>query len=139
MVRETEENLKTALASEAQANTRYVLFAEVAKREGYHDIASHFRRVAEEETKHARALFEMLYPQISTKDVLKMALEVEARENTLYSQFAAIADKEGKNADAAELRRLLNEAKEHFEECAKTERAHAEIYRKGLELLFPGV
>jgi rubrerythrin len=118
---------------------RYIMFSEVAKREGYCELASHFRRTAEEETKHARALFEMLYPQISAKDALKMALEIETLETRIYSEYTVTAEKEGKVADASELKRLLNEAKKHFEECAAAEKEHAEATKKGLELLFPRV
>jgi rubrerythrin len=136
---DTQNNLRSAFAGESQANRRYVFFAEVAQREGYHNITSLFRRTADEETEHARALFNMLYPQITTKDALKMALEGETLETKMYPEYAAIAEKEGETSDAAELRRLLNEAKEHFEKFAKAEKEHAEAYRKELENLFPGV
>lgn len=135
----TERNLKGAFAGESQANRRYIFFGEVAQREGYHDIASLFRRTAEEETEHARAIFNMLHPQITTKDALKMALEGETLETKMYPEYAQTAEREGKAADAAELRRLLNEAKEHFELFTETEKKHAEAYKKELENLFPGV
>ncbi len=89
---QTNENLKSALTGESQANMRYIMFSEVAKREGYGELASHFRRTTEEETKHARALFEMLYPQISAKDALKMALEIETLETRRYSEYAVTAE-----------------------------------------------
>jgi rubrerythrin len=136
---QTNENLRSELTNESQANMRYIMFSEVAKREGYCELASRFRRTAEEETKHARALFEMLYPQIFAKDALKMALEIETLETRIYSEYTVTGEKEGKVADASELKRLLNEAKKHFEEFAAAEKEHADATKKGLELLFPGV
>ena len=49
----TEQNLKTAFASEAQANRRYIYFAKQADVEGYPEIAGLFRDTAEGETNHA--------------------------------------------------------------------------------------
>jgi len=49
----TEQNLKTAFASEAQANRRYIYFAKQADLEGYPEIAGLFRDTAEGETNHA--------------------------------------------------------------------------------------
>ena len=68
-----------------------------------------------------------------------MALEGEMLETQMYPEYAETAEREGKAADAAELRRLLGEAKEHFKSFAETEKKHAEAYRKELENLFPGV
>jgi rubrerythrin len=48
----TEQNLKTAFASEAQANRRYIYFAKQADVEGYPEIAGLFRDTAEGETNH---------------------------------------------------------------------------------------
>ena len=39
----TEENLKTAFAGEAQANRRYLYFAQKADIEGYNDVSAVFR------------------------------------------------------------------------------------------------
>ena len=39
---ETEKNLLKSLAGESQARNRYIFFANVAKAEGYHQIAGIF-------------------------------------------------------------------------------------------------
>ena len=49
----TEENLKAAFISEAQANRRYLYFANKADIEGQSDLAALFRSTAEGETGHA--------------------------------------------------------------------------------------
>ena len=43
----THDNLKEAFAGESQANRRYLYFAQKADVEGYPDVASLFRSVAE--------------------------------------------------------------------------------------------
>ena len=39
----THENLKDAFAGESQARNKYEYFAKVAQKEGYRDIAEHFK------------------------------------------------------------------------------------------------
>ena len=56
----TEENLKYAFAGEAQANRRYLYFAQKADVEGYNDVAAVFRSTAEGETGHAHGHLEYL-------------------------------------------------------------------------------
>ncbi len=41
----TEENLKAAFAGESQARNKYTYYAEVARLEGYHYIASYSKRL----------------------------------------------------------------------------------------------
>ncbi len=41
---QTEKNLKAAFAGESQARNSYTFFAEIAKKEGYEQIAAIFRR-----------------------------------------------------------------------------------------------
>ena len=50
----TEENLKAAFAGESQAHMRYLIFAEVAEREGKPNIARLFRAIAYAEQVHAQ-------------------------------------------------------------------------------------
>ena len=57
---QTEENLKTAFASEAQANRRYLYFANKADLEGQADVAALFRPTAQGETGHAHGHLEWL-------------------------------------------------------------------------------
>ena len=56
----TEENLKAAFASEAQANRRYLYFANKADIEGQNDVSALFRSTAEGETGHAHGHLDYL-------------------------------------------------------------------------------
>ena len=49
----TETNLQTAFMQECQARSRYTLFSETARREGYEQIAAIFNETAENERAHA--------------------------------------------------------------------------------------
>ena len=51
----TEKNLWEAFAGESQARNKYTYFAEVAKREGYEQLAEIFLTTARNEQEHARA------------------------------------------------------------------------------------
>ena len=56
----THENLNEAFAGESQANRRYLWFAQKADVEGYPDVASLFKNVADGETGHAHGHLEYL-------------------------------------------------------------------------------
>ena len=57
---QTEHNLLASFAGESQARSRYTLFAEKAKEEGYEQIAAVFLETAEQELSHARIFFNLL-------------------------------------------------------------------------------
>ena len=52
----TAENLATAFAGESQARNKYTYFAEVARREGYEQLAEIFLSTARNEQEHALSL-----------------------------------------------------------------------------------
>ena len=56
----TEKNLMDAFAGESQARNKYTYFAEVARREGYEQLAEIFLQTARNEQEHARLWFEAL-------------------------------------------------------------------------------
>ena len=56
----THDNLKAAFAGEAQANRRYLYFANKADVEGQNDVAALFRSTAEGETGHAHGHLDYL-------------------------------------------------------------------------------
>lgn len=128
----THENLKEAFAGESQANRRYLYFAQKADVEGYPDISSLFRSVAEGETGHAFGHFDFLVevgdPVTgvavgSTEDNLKSSIEGETYEYTeMYPGFAKTAREEG-----------FDEVSEWFETLARAEKSHAGKFTKGLE------
>jgi rubrerythrin len=111
-VYKTEENLKAAFAGESQANRRYLMFADKAEKEGYHQAARLFRAAAEAETVHARNHFQAMDGVGSTKDNLTAAAIGEHYEFTrMYPPFIAIAEEE-QNARAARSFNLANEVEQ---------------------------
>jgi rubrerythrin len=123
----TEQNLMKAFAGESQARNRYTFYADVARDEGYLQIANLFRETAENERSHAFGFFSLLeegtpeftasYPAGPVHDTatnLKNAADGELLEwGTLYPEFAKVAEEEGFKKAAAYLRHVLEVEKRH--------------------------
>ncbi|MFV9511575.1 rubrerythrin family protein [Tepidibacillus sp. LV47] len=132
----TFQNLKTAFAGESQANRRYLYFAKKADIEGLADVSSSFQRIADGETSHAFGHFDMILkhggadpvtdlPVGNTEDNLKSAIAGEEYEfSEMYPGFAKVAREEG-----------YDDIAEWFEVMAKSEKAHANTFKKILERL----
>lgn len=117
---ETVINLARSFAGESQASTRYRIYADVARTEGYEWIARVFEETAANETVHAEEFLEMLksigccrenmdisagYPFElgNTLENLASASQGELHEHEeAYPAFAEIARREGFD-DAARL------------------------------------
>ncbi len=133
---ETEKNLLKAFAGESQARNRYTYFSNVAKKEGFEQIAGIFQETADNEREHAEIFFKHLeggdveitatYPAGrigTTAENLLAAAEGEKLEwGTLYPAFEKVARKEG-----------LEKVAESFKEIAEVEERHEKRYRKLLE------
>jgi rubrerythrin len=128
----TEQNLKAAFGSEAQANRRYIYFAKQADIEGYPDVAGLFRDTAEGETSHAHGHLDRLkklgdpatgLPIGNTIRNLEAAIAGETNEyETVYPTMARTAREEG-----------FPEIAEWFERLAEAEKNHANRFLRGLE------
>ncbi len=119
----TAENLAYAFAGESQARNKYTYFAEVAREEGYEQIAAIFELTANNEKEHAKLWFKELGMLGNTAENLKSAAAGEHEEWTsMYKDFAEVADKEGFAALAR-----------NFERVAAIEKRHEERYLKLLE------
>lgn len=130
---ETEKNLLKAFAGESQARSRYTIFAEAAREEGYEQIADFFKETAEQELEHAKIFFSHLeggaveinaaYPAGkvgTTEENLLAAAEGENEEwASLYPEFAKIAEDEG-------FKKIANT----FKMIAKIEAEHEKRYLK---------
>lgn len=106
-------NLARSFAGESQARTRYTVYAQVARKEGYEWIARIFEETAANEAVHAEEFLEKLqslggcadnidlaagYPfQLgTTEENLAFAAAGELHEHdTAYPEFAEIARREG--------------------------------------------
>lgn len=105
----TEKNLLKSFAGESQARTRYSFFANVARKEGYVQIANVFEETAEQEKEHAKRFFKYLeggeleitasFPAGvigTTAENLLAAANGEQEEHAeLYPAFANEAEREG--------------------------------------------
>ena len=130
----TEANLKAAFISEAQANRRYLYFANKADIEGQSDLAALFRSTAEGETGHAHGHLDYLaqvgdpvtgLPIGSSRNNLRSSIASETQEYTeMYTDMAQTARAEG-----------FDEIADWFETLAKAERSHANRFRKALDAL----
>jgi rubrerythrin len=106
---QTEKNLLTAFAGEAQARNRYTYFASKARQEGYEQIANIFAETAENEKEHAEVFFKYLeggdveitgtYPAGVIGDTLsnlKAAAKGEREEwSEIYADMEKTAREEG--------------------------------------------
>ena len=124
----TQENLQAAFAGESMARNKYTYFAAVARKEGYHYIASIFEETADNEKRHAKDHFQLLNGIGDTAANLKAAIEGEHFETTeMYPQFAEDAKAEG-NLQAANL----------FQQIAKVEAHHRDRYKALLDMVENG-
>ena len=124
----TKKNLEAAFAGESQARNKYLFFAQVARKEGYHYIAKIFEETAENEGRHAKDEFKLLNGIGTTAENLKEAIGGEDYETTsMYQTFAQEAEEEG-NKEAAIL----------FRQIARVEAHHRDRYKKLLEMVEAG-
>lgn len=137
---QTIQNLTKAFIGESQARNRYTIYAKIAMKEGYEQIAEIFGVTAEQEREHAKWLFRMIgdlkkksdenldeikveasAPTImgTTAENLKAAIAGEHYEyESMYPEFADTAEKEGHSEIAKRLLAIAN-AEEHHEERYK--------------------
>ena len=117
---QTEKNLKAAFAGESQARNSYTFFAEIAKKEGYEQIAAIFEKTADNERAHAQMWGEELGLIGDTGKNLDAAAHGENYEWTdMYENFAKTAEQEGFAALAARFRMV-----------GAIEKMHEERYRE---------
>ena len=133
---ETEKNLLKAFAGESQARNRYTFFMNVAKKDGYEQIAGIFQETADNEKEHAEIFFKHLegggveitaaYPAGkigTTAENLLAAAEGEKMEwGILYPEFQKKAKEEG-----------FEKVAESFKEIGDVEEKHEERYRRLFE------
>ncbi len=88
----TKDNLKAAFAGESQACMKYMIFADVAEKEGYPEVARLFQAIAYAERVHATNHFKELGSIGDTASNLEAAFSGENYENTeMYPAFDAVA------------------------------------------------
>ncbi len=119
MKKMTQANLEAAFAGESQAHMRYLIFADVAEKEGKPNIAKLFRAIAYAEQVHATNHFRELGNVGKTPDNLQAAIEGETFEvEEMYPAYDAVAKLQGEKG----AERSINYAIE-------AEKLHAKMYK----------
>lgn len=144
----TEQNLHSAFAGESMANRKYLYFAKIARKLGSDSVADLFEETAHQETGHAFAHLDLLYPEseMTVEKLLELAIEGELYEtNQMYPEFERVAKEEGNIDAVAEFKEQAAESKQHaeiFEQAAKRFKAlgmveafHAKRYQNALNNL----
>lgn len=115
----TEKNLQDAFAGESQARNKYTYFAEVARRNGYEQIADLFLKTAANEREHAKLWFRELGGIGETPENLAAAAGGENHEWTdMYVRMAREAEEDG-----------FPELAQQFRAVGAIEKRHEERYR----------
>lgn len=115
----TEQNLLKAFAGESQVRNKYTFFADIARREGFEQIAAIFQQTADNEAAHAKLWFRNLGDLGTTAQNLLRAAEGEHYEWTdMYQSFAQDAEKDG-----------FPELADKFRAVASVEQFHETRYR----------
>lgn len=124
----TQQNLESAYSGESQAHMRYLIFSEVAEREGKPNIARLFKAISFAEQVHATNHYRNLGNINDTVKNLDMAIGGETFEvEEMYPSYDAVA----KLQEEKEAARGIHYALE-------AEKIHAEMYRKAKEAALQG-
>jgi rubrerythrin len=116
----TEANLKNAFACESQANTKYKIFAEKAKKEGYSNVARLFTATAFSEQVHASNHKRMLSGSKSTSENLQAGIDGESFEiEEMYPAYKAVAVVQGEK-----------QAEIYVDWALASEKVHVCLYQK---------
>lgn len=128
MDKKTMENLQAAFAGESQARNKYTFFAQVARNEGWIEVAEAFEEAAANEEMHAKLILRLLSGIGDTATNLKAAIAGEDHEYTsMYPEFAKIAREAGEEKAAL-----------YCEEVAKVEAHHSAQFQELLKRLEEG-
>jgi len=140
-MKQTLTNLAKAFVWESQARNRYTVYASVAKKAWYLQIANVFLETAEQEKEHAERFFKMMQEfvakewwEIPSIDVetttmikfgdtlmnLETSINGENEEWTsMYPEFAKVAEEEWFPQFAARIRAIMVAEKHHEERYKK--------------------
>lgn len=115
----TEKSLQEAFAGESMAHMKYLIFSEVAEKEGYKNISRLFRAIAYAEQVHARNHARQLGMIKKTVDNLQTGIDGETFEiEEMYPAYDAIAKLQGEKGAELSIHYAL-----------EAEKIHAELYK----------
>lgn len=123
MKKMTEKSLQEAFAGESMAHMKYMIFSEVAEKEGKPGIAKLFRAIAYAEFVHAKNHARNLGYIGKTEENLKAALDGENFEiEEMYPAYMAIAELQDEKG-----------AQKSIMYAEEAEAIHAEMYAEAKE------
>ena len=91
----TEKNLRAAFSRGAERRGKHLLYADIAKREGYAEIADALFHIAEVEGVHTALWLEELGELGGTEENLRCSTSLGEEEREMYERFARDAEEEG--------------------------------------------
>ncbi len=149
---QTLKNLEAAFAGESMANRKYLYFAKLARELGHEDVAALFEDIARQETGHAFAHLQLLYPKegMTAEKLLELARDGELYEtNHMYPEFEQTARQEGDASAVAEFKEqaaesavhatIFQKAAQRFKALGKVEALHAAEYDEALKRVQQGM
>lgn len=120
MKKMTEKSLQEAFAGESMAHMKYLIFSDVAEREGFPKIAKLFKAIAFAEQVHATNHARHLGYIKSTAENLGTGIEGETFEvDEMYPAYDAIAKLQGEKGAEQAI---------HF--AIEAEKIHADFYKQ---------
>ncbi|ABN69156.1 Rubrerythrin [Staphylothermus marinus F1] len=138
----TRDALMSAFGGESMAHMRYSIFADIAEKEGFPNVARLFRAIAFAEKVHARNHYQRLgeldtdakvvagapFGPGNTSKNLSLAIRGEEFEiNEMYPTYIKIAESQGET-----------QAVISFKWALEAEKIHAELYKKAKEYVDKG-
>lgn len=157
---QTLQNLAKAFVWESQARNRYNMYASIARKEWYLQIAEIFEKTATQEAEHASRFFKMIQQleekswtkvwemmietwvpimRGTTLENLNYAIAGESHEfESLYPQFAKIAQEEWLNDIAARINSISRAEQHHAERYAKLQKELSQetLYAKAQDTIW---
>jgi len=124
----TEKSLNEAFAGESMAHMKYLIFSEVAEKEGYSNVARLFKAIAYSEFVHAKNHARNLAMIKETTDNLQSAIDGETFEvKEMYPAYDAIAElQDEKNAQTG------------IKYALEAEKIHAGLYQEAKQAVQSG-
>ena len=119
----TKQNLQSAFAGESQAHMKYMIFSEIAEKEGKKNIARLFKAIAYAELVHAKNHLKTLGGIGSLKEILETAKKGEVFEvEEMYPVYNNDAKFQGEK-----------DAEKSTYYALEAEKLHIELYQHALE------
>lgn len=119
-----KERLEEAIKGELMAHLRYLMFADRAKRRGFHRIANLFEALADSEYRHAKNFYSVLERPTAFSEAVDSFIPGEQFEyETMYRMMADYANKHDEPL-----------ARQAYKGAAAAEKVHAALLREASDM-----